>query len=811
MTRFISTSAILVVGIFTAASAVAQFSVQTSATSNIAGGSGNATYSGTAATSSSFPGSGSITITNAPNTPNLTQATGQVIFTYPVTGGTVTGTAYASGNLATGAMSALGNGNQIGGTVTNEGVQVQMRDSLTFNIPGATSSTVTNIPVSFQVTGSSVGTGTSYGFTRNSGMTFGNGAITEGFDSTDKIIENGGWVSMQIVSLTQNLVTFNGVYAVTGPHPVVPVVLLLSVQCQSGDCDYSHGASFSMTLPAGVTYTSASGVFLTQPPSACNFALSSGGQVFPASGGSATLSVAVPAGCEWSVTNVPSWVAIAGAGNGIGNGSVNYNVQANAGADRTATMSVGGASFVVEELTPTISGLSFIGSMPHLAASDGWSTTITLVNKGTTAATARLNQFAEDGSPLLVPVSLPQQTTLTGPLIASSLDQTLAAGAQLVAQDIDQGIGTTQQLGSAQLNATGSVDGFAIFHYDPTEQEAVVPMETRNAPSYLLAFDNTGSVVTGIGIDNVSTSSANIPVTIRDDTGAVVATETVNLAANGHTSFVLSGQYPQTASIRGTMELDTPTGTQIGALGIRYTPPGTTTTIPTLAQVSNAGGLFAHLAAGGGWQTTFVLVNTGSTTAQASLAFFDKNGVALSLPLTVLETGTQSLSATYSQSIPPNASVWVQASAPLGSAESEGSAQLTTNGNVGGFEIFRYTPNGQEAVVPLESRNASGYFIAFDNTLGTTTGIAVGAISALANEIPVTLRDDQGNQLGFGGAFVLLPANGHTSFQLATQFPQTAGFRGTMEFDAPAGEQISVLGIRTPPPLTFTTLPALAK
>jgi hypothetical protein len=31
----------------------------------------------------------------------------------------------------------------------------------------------------------------------------------------------------------------------------------------------------------------------------------------------------------------------------------------------------------------------------------------------------------------------------------------------------------------------------------PTAQEAVVPMETRNAPSYLLAFDNSNGVVLG--------------------------------------------------------------------------------------------------------------------------------------------------------------------------------------------------------------------------------------------------------------------------------------------------------------------------
>jgi len=36
-----------------------------------------------------------------------------------------------------------------------------------------------------------------------------------------------------------------------------------------------------------------------------------------------------------------------------------------------------------------------------------------------------------------------------------------------------------------------------------------------------------------------------------------------------------------------------------------------------------------------------------------------------------------------------------------------GSADLTTTGNVSGFAIFRYHPSQQEAVAPLETRNAS--------------------------------------------------------------------------------------------------------
>jgi hypothetical protein len=47
-----------------------------------------------------------------------------------------------------------------------------------------------------------------------------------------------------------------------------------------------------------------------------------------------------------------------------------------------------------------------------------------------------------------------------------------------------------------------------------------------------------------------------------------------------------------------------------------------------------------------------------------------------------------------------------------------GSAILTTTGNVGGFAIFRYNPTAQEAVVPLETRNAGAYPLAFDDTNG---------------------------------------------------------------------------------------------
>jgi hypothetical protein len=58
--------------------------------------------------------------------------------------------------------------------------------------------------------------------------------------------------------------------------------------------------------------------------------------------------------------------------------------------------------------------------------------------------------------------------------------------------------------------ATGAVDGFAIFHLIPGAQEAVIPLEIRNASSYLLVFDNTNNVALSVAVANVSVQAANI-------------------------------------------------------------------------------------------------------------------------------------------------------------------------------------------------------------------------------------------------------------------------------------------------------------
>ena len=225
--------------------------------------------------------------------------------------------------------------------------------------------------------------------------------------------------------------------------------------------------------------------------------------------------------------------------------------------------------------------------------------------------------------------------------------------------------------------------------------------------------------------------------------------------------------FPVTANKRGTIEFDTPAGGRISVLGLRFTPPNNAlTTIPALANVGTGGGSIAHLASGGdGWQTTFVLVNTGTSAAQVTLSFFnDQTGAPMSLPLTFPQpnSGATRRLLRSPKHLAAGATLVIVSSGAANLLT--GSAQLTTSGNVSGFVIFRH--NNQEAVVPLESRNASGYIIAFDNTNGTATGIAVNAVSAAQVNIPVMVRDRHGAQIATDT--ITLNANGHYAFTLGT-------------------------------------------
>jgi len=454
---------------------------------------------------------------------------------------------------------------------------------------------------------------------------------------------------------------------------------------------------------------------------------------------------------------------------------------------------------VINPLPVPLDPANVSGSMAHLAIGDGWSTATVLMNPGANYAQAHVGYFGDGGSPLVFPLS-------TGGTVAtaSAADQIMAAHSMFEVDSTAQP-GDPLQEGSANVSTDGDVNGFIRFRYAPRDQDATVPLETRKAAAYLLSFDNTSGIATGVALANLSATAANVPVVMRDDTGVQIGSASLPLAGKGHTAFVLTDKFPTIANRSGTIEFDTPSGGRISVMGLRFPPGRQFTTIPVIASTDAGGGTLAHLAVGNGWTSTVELVNFGATTAQAHLKFFGDDGSPL--PLALAYATTTATTATVDQPMAPHSRLVVQSTSIDSDPLQIGSAQLTTDGSVSGFIRFRYGPRNQEAIVPIESRNSSTYIVAFDNTSGLAAGVAVANLSANPVTIPVLIRDSAGAQLGSG--VVTLAANCHSAFVLSDQFVAAANQFGTIEFNAPAGSQISVLGLRFPASGAFSTIPVV--
>lgn len=131
------------------------------------------------------------------------------------------------------------------------------------------------------------------------------------------------------------------------------------------------GSARSATLTIGNRNFSVSqtGVAPTCSPSAVP-GISPLGQNFTSAGGSGSITVTHGAGCSWTVSGVPAWMTIVSGSSGTQNGTVSYTVQANAGAARSATLTVATKSY----------------TLTQDAASSGGSCNPLVLNAGVTAS-----------------------------------------------------------------------------------------------------------------------------------------------------------------------------------------------------------------------------------------------------------------------------------------------------------------------------------------------------------------------------------------------------------------------------------------
>lgn len=183
-------------------------------------------------------------------------------------------------NLSTGKLGANGSTEyyQTAQTVA------RMIDTLTFTVGGANASTVTNIMVKFQLDGalstpaahgaSGLGTPTA---SVSDNFSFGSavGAVSFNqvaanrrygaeYETLTQSNSQSGWVSYSWDTVSPGMTQFTGVYALSGISQIVGIANNLSgFASTGGSFSYGSTSALSFILPSNVSFTSASGKFLS--------------------------------------------------------------------------------------------------------------------------------------------------------------------------------------------------------------------------------------------------------------------------------------------------------------------------------------------------------------------------------------------------------------------------------------------------------------------------------------------------------------------------------------------------------------------
>jgi hypothetical protein len=227
---------------------------------------------------------------------------------------------------------------------------------------------------------------------------------------------------------------------------------------------------------------------------------------------------------------------------------------------------------------------------------------------------------------------------------------------------------------------------------------------------------------------------------------------------------------------------------------------GTTTSVPTPPCTSlSPEWIVPQVADGAGWKTEIYIVNTAETGAAASftLRFYGDSGQ----PQQFTFEGINGPQSTLTGTLSPSQST-VFRTAGTNSFSIEGWADFnTTSVALNGTAVYTSTNDNTQVTIPFVIPAAGDLILPFDNTLGYGMGIAIVNRVATSQTIQITILDQNAAPITTGT--VNLDALGHTSLDLAGQYPLTANKLGVVIFKG-AG---AILGIRYTKEGAFTSEP----
>jgi len=217
----------------------------------------------------------------------------------------------------------------------------------------------------------------------------------------------------------------------------------------------------------------------------------------------------------------------------------------------------------------------------QVAAGDGWTTAVTIVNVSSIdSATYVLDFYGDDGSN--------KTFFFAGIGSASELTGTLPPNGSTVIQVTGVVPGESIQ-GWAKFDyntTTKWISGHAIFRYG-NGNEAAVPFENDLAKDLFLPFDLTGGYGMGVAMASNDLVTMHVTALVFDEDGNEFKTISgIVLTPYAHTAFDLASEWGLTG-FRGTIlfrTADQNISPAIGlaVLGIRYNPQGFFTSVSAL-------------------------------------------------------------------------------------------------------------------------------------------------------------------------------------------------------------------------------------
>jgi hypothetical protein len=412
----------------------------------------------------------------------------------------------------------------------------------------------------------------------------------------------------------------------------------------------------------------------------------------------------------------------------------------------------------------------------HLAVGGGWQTTLTYLDYSPQSIACQTTFYSDSGELLVVPFT-DVTTSVRSDYLAGGADihvQTQSTAALLTGWALAQCSGPVKASLLYRLITNGVAQGEASVN-------AVTDLATE--------FVSFAQMATGVAYANPSPQAANLTLTVLDNSGNNLGNETITLQPNEHSEAVI-GSSLGLASFTGSVQLvstqpitavflnaeaypvisslppaDLPSGTKLAAVA----PTPTPTTY-----------YFAHLAVGGGWQTTLTYVNYSPQSTTCQTTFYSDSGEPLLVPFTDVTNSVRS------DVLAGGADIHVQTQSTA--ALLTGWALAQCSGPVKASLLYRLITNGV-AQGEASVNAVTGLATEFVSFAQTATGVAYANPSPQAANLTLTVLDNNGNNLG--SETITLQPNEHSeavigsllglasftgSVQLASTQPITAVF-----------------------------------